>query len=174
MDRTSSKKTRRSRGRTLLVGTPTPFISAPLFNNNPASATHKNPQKAKDYVNQKTQSIKLKKFMKLYYYQYSSTPLDFFGVVTLNPASSTRKDQRCIVEPAHPSPQQAKLKHRRTASVSRIAKAKKAKSDKKAKTAKSFGRRRQERARRHAQPRIVGAERSTLHRQHHSPNVATS
>ena len=94
--------------------------------------------------------------MKTLFYQFTSTPLDFFGDVmlsdidTLNPASSTRKDQRCIVEPAHPSPQQAKLKHRRTASVSRIANpSKKAKSDKKAKTAKSFGRQRQERARRY-------------------------
>ena len=128
------------------------------------------PQKAKDYVNQKTKCIKLKKDMKTLFYQYTSTPLDFFGDVmltdidTLNPASSTRKDQRCIVEPAHPTSRQAKLKHRRTASVSRKAnpskkakakkaksakKAEKAKSDKKAKTAKSFGRRRQERARRY-------------------------
>ena len=64
--------------------------------------------------------IKLKKDMKTLYYKCAQLPLKYFGGVnpfdsdTLNPASSTRKDQRCIVEPAHPSPQQAKLKHRRT------------------------------------------------------------
>ena len=48
-------------------------------------------------------------------YQTTTLPLDIFGVVTLsnidtlNPASSTRKDQRCIVNTTHLTSRQAKL-----------------------------------------------------------------
>ena len=42
-------------------------------------------------------------------YQTTTLPLDIFGVVTLNPASSARKDQRCVVDTTHLTSQQAKL-----------------------------------------------------------------
>ena len=191
MDRTSSKKTRRSHGRTLLVGTPTPFISAPLSNNNPASATHKNPQKAKDYVNQKTKFIKLKKDMKslffislhvkkdyiskihgvlrlenkmkLQYYKVTQVPLKRFIGVTL---TTTMADCRhsCTLCPKSFVQKCHLNRHMLTHEEAKFPRSQIPNHDAPARHLR----------RRHAQPRIVGTERSTLRRRHHSPNVATS